>query len=47
MTRGQYLYELASVCKVSPPGVNELTVGDFAILLAGLSGRRAELAKGR
>ena len=39
MTRGQYLYELASVCHIPPPMVDELRIGDFVILLSGLNGR--------
>jgi hypothetical protein len=35
------LYDLAAVCSVGPPQVSELTVTDFAQLLAGLNAQRA------
>lgn len=36
MTRARNLYQLAHLCHVSPPQVDDLRVGDFAQLLAGI-----------
>jgi hypothetical protein len=45
VTRGQNLFDLASVCNVPPQQVDGLAMGDFVQLLAGINQQRQSAPK--